>query len=108
MSEAEYRDLRSQTGISSGGGRRYLPYAFTEHGVAMLSSVLRSKKAALVNVAIIRTFVQMRQLLATHSNLARKVEQLDHKVAVLYDTFRKLMETSNQKKKPIGYIWSDE
>jgi hypothetical protein len=100
--------LRSQIVISGWGGRRYPPYAFTEHGVAMLSSVLKSKKAVQVSIAIIRTFVQMRNLLATHGALARKVEQLDHSVAGLYDIVRKLLDPGPSKKKQIGYIWHDE
>src|ERR1700716_3980060 len=71
------------------GGRRYLPYAFTEQGVAMLSSVLRSDRAAEVNVVIMRTFVQIHQTLATNADLARRLDLLDRKVAVLYDTFQK-------------------
>ncbi len=74
----------------------------------MLSSVLKSKKAVQVSIAIVRTFVQMRNLLASHAALARKVEQLDHNVTVLYDTVRKLLAPEPSKKKPIGYIWHDE
>lgn len=108
LSEKEHQNLRSQIVISNWGGRRYPPYAFTEHGVAMLSSVLKSKKAVHVSIAIVRTFVQMRNLLATHAALARKVEQLDHNVAGLYDIVRKLLDPGPAKKKPIGYIWHDE
>jgi phage regulator Rha-like protein len=108
LSEKEHQNLRSQIVISSWGGRRYPPYAFTEHGVAMLSSVLKSKKAIHVSLAIVRTFVQMRTLLATHSALARKVEQLDHSVTGLYDIVRKLLDPGPSKKKPIGYIWHDD
>ena len=68
------QNLRSQIVISKRGGRRYLPYAFTEQGVAMLSSVLRSKRAIRVNIAIMRTFVRLRQILATHKELAQKLE----------------------------------
>jgi hypothetical protein len=70
--------LRSQIATSNEhwGGRRYLPYAFTEQGIAMLSSVLRSKRAIEVNIAIMRTFVRLRQLLATHEDLARQLEDL--------------------------------
>jgi phage regulator Rha-like protein len=108
LSEKEHQNLRSQIVISSWGGRRYPPYAFTEHGVAMLSSVLKSKKAVHVSIAIVRTFVQMRNLLATHAALARKVEQLDHSVTGLYDIVRKLLDPGPSKNKPIGYIWHDE
>ena len=69
---------------------------------------LNSDRAADANVAIMRTFVKLRGLLATNKDLARKVEQLDHDVAVLYDNFRKLLEPARSKKKPIGYIWHDD
>ena len=71
--------LRCQNGTSSWGGRRYLPYAFTEQGVAMLSSVLRSKRAVEVNIAIMRTFVKLRQILADNSLLRRKIESMERK-----------------------------
>jgi hypothetical protein len=74
----------------------------------MLSSLLKSKKAVHVSIAIVRTFVQMRNLLATHAALTRKVEQLDHTVTGLYDIVRKLLDPGPSRKKPIGYIWHDE
>jgi hypothetical protein len=78
MTEEEADRLRSQNVISkSRGGRRYLPYAFTEHGVAMLSAVLRSQKAIAVIIAIVRTFVRLRQLLAAHEELAHRLDQLE-------------------------------
>ena len=105
LSKEEFDDLRSQTGISSWGGRRYAPYAFTEQGVAMLSSVLRSKRAADVNVAIMRTFVRLRQMLATNEELARKVAQHDRQIAVLFEHVQKLLEQPEPKKKrPIGFV----
>ncbi len=72
--------LRSQIVISKPGrgGRRYLPYVFTEQGVAMLSSVLKSRRAIQVNIRIVRTFVRMRELLASHKDLAARVEELEH------------------------------
>jgi len=79
LSSKETRNLRSQIVTSRWGGRRYLPYAFTEQGVAMLSSVLKSKRAIQVNIAIMRTFVRLRQILATHKELARKLEELEQK-----------------------------
>ena len=97
----EVRDLIFQFGISktSGrGGRRHLPYAFTEQGVAMLSSVLKSKRAVLVNVAIMRVFVRLRQMLSTNKDLADKLAELERKVAShdehirsLFDAIRRLM-----------------
>jgi len=82
LTTEETENLRFQIGISSlgYGGRRYLPYAFTEHGVAMLSSVLRSERAVQVNIAIMRAFVQLRQVLATHTELARKLTELEQRI----------------------------
>ncbi|HML96500.1 MAG TPA: ORF6N domain-containing protein [Thermodesulfobacteriota bacterium] len=77
LSKDEHDNLISQTVISSWGGRRNLPYAFTEQGVAMLSSVLRSKRAIEVNIAIMRAFVQIRQLGAQYKELAALVEKID-------------------------------
>jgi phage regulator Rha-like protein len=79
LTDAEFDDfLRSQNATSSlPGGRRYLPYAFTEHGVAMLSSVLRSQRAIQMNILIVRAFVRMRELLASHKELAVRVEKLE-------------------------------
>lgn len=94
----EAADLKSQFVISSAGwgGRRHPPYAFTEQGVAMLSSVLRSPRAVAVNVEIMRAFVRLRQLLGSHADLARKLAELertyDAKFRVVFDAIRQLME----------------
>lgn len=103
----EFAALMSQIAISNDGrgGKRKAPRVFTEHGVAMLSSVLRSEKAAQVNIGIIRAFVTLRQMLATNEELARKVQQLDRKVTILYDNFQKFIAPPNPPKKhPIGYV----
>ena len=97
LSEAEFDALRCQFGISKGkGGRRYRPYAFTEQGVAMLSSVLRSPRAVEVNIAIMRAFVKLRRWAIEHADLARRIDELeskyDQKFAVVFDAIRKLME----------------
>ncbi|MBK5292365.1 MAG: ORF6N domain-containing protein [Acidobacteriia bacterium] len=76
LSAPEFEILRFQTETSRWGGRRYLPYAFTEQGVAMLSSVLSSKRAVQVNIAIMRVFVRLREYLATHKDLARELVDL--------------------------------
>ena len=106
LSQDEFENLRCQVGTSSQwGGRRYRPYAFTEQGIAMLSSVLRSKKAAQANVVIMRTFVAFRQMLATNEELARKVQQLDRKVTSLYNDFQMFIAPPNPPKKhPIGFV----
>jgi phage regulator Rha-like protein len=70
-------NLRSQFATSSHGGRRVLPYAFTEHGVAMLSAVLSSERAIQMSIVIVRAFVKLRELLATNKDLARSVEQIE-------------------------------
>jgi hypothetical protein len=96
LTPEEFKALRSQIVTSKGkGGRRYPPYAFTEQGVAMLSSVLNSERAVLVNVEIMRTFVRLRQLLATHADLARKLDALEKKYdaqfKLVFDAIRALM-----------------
>ena len=105
LNSEEFTNLRSQIVTSSWGGRRQPPYAFTEHGVAMLSSVLRSKRAVQVNIAIIRTFVRIRQILASNRELARKVQEHDRQIATLFDAVEKLLSPPPPpKKNPIGYI----
>ena len=79
LTAEEWESLRFQSGTSNPGrgGRRYLPYAFTEHGVVMLSSVLSSERAVQMNIAIVRAFVQLRELLATNKDFAVRLEQLE-------------------------------
>jgi len=77
LSSEEVANLKSQTVISSWGGRRTRPYAFTELGVAMLSSVLRSERAIRMNIAIMRAFVRLRELIAAHKDLAERIEKLE-------------------------------
>jgi len=110
LTPEEAKSLRFQIGTSKGrGGRRTPPYAFTEQGVAMLSSVLRGERAAEVNVAIMRTFVRLRQILASNRDLARKVEEHDRQIATLFDTVRKLLSPDQDSRKmPIGYIHTND
>jgi hypothetical protein len=100
--------LKCQIGISSWGGRRHLPYAFSEHGVAMLSSVLRSERAVQVNIQIVRTFVRLRAILASHEDLARKLNALekryDSQFRVVFDAIRELMSPPRPNKRPIGFV----
>ena len=111
LTKEEAETLRFQIGMSkpSGrGGRRTLPYAFTEQGVAMLSSVLRGKRAAEVNVAIMRAFVRLRELIANHKDLARKFSQLEKKYdkhfLVVFKAIRKLHgPTKPPKRQQIGF-----
>jgi len=79
LDEREFADLRCQAGISNRGGRRYRPHAFTEQGVAMLSSVLRSRRASQINIEIMRVFVRLRHMVQSHENLARRLDELERK-----------------------------
>ena len=103
--------MRSQIVTSKArGGRRTPPYVFTEQGVAMLSSVLRSEQAVQVNIAIMRAFVKLRQMLSSHQELARKLdameEKYDEQFRIVFDAIRELMAPPEpNKKRPIGYIW---
>ena len=120
----EFAALRSQTVTSNTGrgGRRTAPYAFTEQGVAMLSSVLGSPRAIGVNIEIMRTFVRVRELAATHSELAKRLSELEEKtelISMQHDTFsrntrnqlkqvfdalRELMTPPDPPKRPIGFV----
>jgi hypothetical protein len=95
LTREEFRNLMFQNGTSSWGGRRKLPRAFTEQGVAMLSSVLRSPRAVRVNIEIMRAFVRLRQILASHAGLAKRLEELEQKYdaqfRVVFDAIRELM-----------------
>jgi hypothetical protein len=107
----EFRLLKSQIAISSwGGARRGTPYAFTEHGVLMLSSVLRSRRAIQVNIVIMRAFVKLREILATHKDLARKLEDLERKyqahdiqIRAVFDALHELIETPQAPQWRIGF-----
>ena len=104
----EVRRSRSQfVTLNRGQNVKYLPYAFTEQGVAMLSTVLKSKRAVQVNVEIMRTFVRLRRLLASHKDLARKLEELEKKYdgqfKVVFDAIRQLMAPPEPKPPSIGF-----
>jgi hypothetical protein len=110
LSKEEYQLLMSQIVISKKGrgGRRYLPYAFTEQGVAMLSSILRSERAVQVNIEIMRAFVRLREMIATHKDLARKLEALEKKYdaqfRVVFEAIRELMTRPENKKRKIVFL----
>ena len=110
LTRSEFNDLKFQFGTSSWGGTRKLPRAFTEQGIAMLSSVLRSTRAIHVNIAIMRAFVKLREFAASHKELAVKLEQLertvgghDGQIRSLFEAIRQLMTTPDQKTKRIGF-----
>ncbi len=112
LTEDEYELLRSQnaTSRSGSGGRRYLPLAFTEQGVAMLSTVLNSERAIQVNIAIMRAFVKLREILSTHRDLAQKLEELERKyethdrqIKSIFEAIRQLMLPPEKPKRQIGF-----
>jgi hypothetical protein len=113
LEKQEVARLRSQFVTSnSRGGRRYAPYVFTEQGVAMLSSVLRSRRAVLVNIEIMRAFVRLRSLLASNAELERKLSKLeakyDEQFRVVFDAIRELMKSPDPNpNRQIGFVSSE-
>ncbi len=115
LNNQEFADLRSQIVTSNRGGRRYLPYAFTEQGVAMLSSVLHSPRAIAINIEIMRAFVRLRAMASTNKELAGKLNELERKlsshdqaIAGILDAIRRLMAPPPQpRKRSIGFIRQD-
>src|SRR5439155_10691492 len=111
LSAEEAERLIFQSGISKGrGGRRHLPHAFTEQGVAMLSSVLNSERAVQVNIAIMRAFVKLREILETNRELARKFDELearvgkhDEQIGSIIEAIRQLMAPPEKPKREIGF-----
>lgn len=110
LTTAEARALRFQIGISNEtkrGGRRYLPHVFTQEGVAMPSPVLRSSRAVQVNVAIMRAFVRLREILATNRELAAKVEEMEHRYdaqfKVVFEVIQKLMAPEESPRDELGF-----
>jgi hypothetical protein len=118
LDPAEVEALRSQSVTSKNpgrGGRRYAPYAFTEQGVAMLSSVLNSPRAIAVNIEIMRAFVRFRELIASNKELAAKLDQLEKKfgthdqaITGIMQAIRQLMTPPETKKRPIGFVVPEE
>ncbi len=107
LTDKEFEDLRSQIVTSSWGGRRYPPYAFTEQGVAMLSSVLRSKRSVRVNIEIMRTFVKLREMITSQKELARKLKELEKKYdsqfKIVFDALRQILEPPKKPRRRIGF-----
>lgn len=111
LASEEAKNLIFQFGISSWGGHRIVPYAFTEQGVAMLSSVLRSKRAIRVNIEIMRAFARLKEMLSTHKEFARKLEDLEKKlgthdtqIKAVFDVIRQLMTEPQKPKRRIGFL----
>jgi hypothetical protein len=110
LSTQEVQNLRFQFGISRWGGRRALPYVFTEQGIAMLSSVLNSDRAIRVNIAIMRVFVKLRQTLETNRELAQNFSELeqrvgkhDEEIAAILEAIRRLMAPPKKPRREIGF-----
>jgi len=108
ISKEEYESLRCQIGtLKRGEHSKYLPYAFTEQGVAMLSSVLHSKRAIQVNIAIMRAFVKLREMLTANKDLARKLNAMEKKYdshfKIVFDAIRQLMSPPEPKRRKIGF-----
>jgi hypothetical protein len=122
LSKEEFENLRLQFARSSWGGRRHPPYAFTEQGIAMLSSVLNSARAIQVNIAIMRTFVRLRQILATHEELALRLEHLEWRqyeqagqIQTVFETIKQLIDApaetdppSVEPKRRIGFPTAED
>jgi hypothetical protein len=127
VTQDEFANLKSHFATSSWGGRRKLPLAFTEHGAIMAATVLNSQRAAQVSVYVVRAFVQLREVLASHRDLAQKLEELERTTEILssrhdsfaqntrvqlkqvFDALRELMEPVEPiKKRPIGFVTPDD
>jgi hypothetical protein len=108
LTRQELNNLRSQIVTSSWGGIRYLPFAFTEQGVAMLSSVLKSEKAIEVNIAIMRTFVQLRKIAYLHKEIFNRIENLETGFESLKDLVKKIFIQETTPKRRIGFITGEE
>ena len=111
LSKGEFHDLIFHFGISRRGGTRKLPRAFTEHGILMLSSVLRSERAVFVNIAIMRAFVKLRQMISSHKELSRKLSVLEHKIErhdddiiAIFSAIRRIMKEEEKPKARIGFL----
>ncbi len=110
LTKEEVEVLRSQNATSKmegRGGIRYLPYAFTEHGVLMLSNVLNSEKAVKVSIQVIRAFSKLKQMLSTHEDLKKKIEEMenryDHQFRIIFDAIKQLIEEDLKPKRDIGF-----
>jgi len=112
LSTKEHENLRSQNATSSWGGTRYIPMAFTEHGILMISSVLKNDKAVQVNIQIMRAFMKMRQILFDHAELRKQIDELradtDGKFRIVFETLDQLLFIENKPKKKIGFIANEK
>lgn len=108
LTQVEYHSLRTQNAsLKRGEHVKYMPYAFTEQGVAMLSGILNSPRAINVNIAIMRAFVQMRRLMETHKELAKKINELeskyDEQFSIVFEAIRQLIQKDDEPRNPVGF-----
>ena len=109
LTKDEHRSLISQFAISKigRGGRRFLPYVFTEHGALMAANVLKSEKAIEASIYVVRAFAKLREMIASHKDLARRLAELEKKYdaqfKVVFDAIRQLMEPAKPKPRRIGF-----
>jgi phage regulator Rha-like protein len=112
LTDREFLQLKGEHATPGWGGRRIPPYAFTEQGVAMLSSVLKSKRAIQVNIAIMDTFVKLRQMAFSHKDLVRKINEMErrynHQFKIVFDAIRELMIPPSPKMKNLGFKVGDK
>jgi len=111
LTKEEYNNLKFHFGISSWGGTRKLPRVFTEHGILMLSSILKSERAVLVNIAIMRTFIKLRRVISRNKDLEQKLYALEHKVGKLdedittiFRAISQIMKEEERPKKKFGFV----
>lgn len=114
LTDDEWLNLKSQIATSSWGGRRKLPYVFTEHGILMLSSVLSSKQAIQVNIQIVRIFTRIRQLLSENTGLKLEIEEIkkkvdnhDKNIELVFNYLDQLIEKKSKPRKRMGYMPDD-
>ncbi len=107
LSNQEFMNLRSQTGISNRGGTRFVPMAFTEQGVAMLSGILNSDRAIEVNIQIMRTFTKLRHMVSAHEELKKELDEMrkqtDERFQIVFETLDQLIAMEEKPKRKIGF-----
>lgn len=115
LTAEEAEILRSQIAISRWGGRRYLPFVFTEYGAIQAANVLRSARAVEMSLFVVRAFVQLREMLASNKELAQRLDELERKLAThdqaitgILKTIRELMNPPEPKRRPIGFVYPEE
>jgi hypothetical protein len=112
LTSKEYENLKSQFATSSWGGRRKLPYAFTEHGAVMLASVLNSPIAIKASIAVVEAFVHLRQILHSNAELSKRLDALeskyDRQFKAVFDAIRSLMTPPEQRRRRIGFVRAEE